>query len=271
MRVTSLTYDGSPLTYMTTKITIVTVCFNSADTIRDTIESVLNQTYVNLEYIIVDGGSTDDTMQIVSEYESRIAKVVSEPDKGIYDAMNKGIGLATGDVIGILNSDDFYASSDVIAVIMYTYHQNQTDILFGDLIYVARKDVSSAVRIYNSAGFRPWMLRFGWMPPHPATFIKRSVYQEFGGYAMGYKTAADYEIFVRLLLVKKLNYLYLNKNIVYMRVGGATSSGWQSYFTTSLEMVRAVKKNGFYTNVIIILIRLPIKIFELIRWRGAIG
>jgi glycosyltransferase involved in cell wall biosynthesis len=254
---------------MTTKISIVTVCFNSGATLRDTIESVLGQTYPNIEYIIVDGASTDDTMQIVSEYENRIAKIVSEPDKGIYDAMNKGIALATGDVIGILNSDDFYASVDVVSAIADTYGQARTDIVFGDLVYIAPTDTSRVVRWYHAAGFRPWMLRFGWMPPHPATFIKRSIYQEFGRYAMGYKTAADYEMFVRLLLLNRSNYFYLKKTIVHMRMGGATSSGWRSYLTTSREMVRAVKENGFYTNMLIILMRLPIKLFELRRRRGA--
>jgi glycosyltransferase involved in cell wall biosynthesis len=250
---------------MTKKISIVTVCFNSAVTIRDTIDSVLSQDYVDIEYIIIDGGSTDGTMQIISAYTSRIAKIISEPDKGIYDAMNKGIALATGEMIGILNSDDFYASSDVVSSIVNTYVQSRADIVFGDLIYVASEDTTKVVREYNASDFRPWMLRFGWMPPHTATFIKRSIYEDFGMYAMGYKTAADYELFVRILLLKKINYFYIKKTIVLMRMGGATSSGWRSYLTTSLEMVRAIRQNGLYTNIVIILMRLPIKLFELRR------
>jgi glycosyltransferase involved in cell wall biosynthesis len=257
---------------MTTKITIVTVCFNSAVTIRDTIESVLGQDYMDIEYIIIDGGSTDGTMQIISAYKPRIAKIISEPDKGIYDAMNKGIELATGELIGILNSDDFYASSGVVSTIVNTYVQTRADIVFGDLIYVASEDTTRVLREYNAVNFRPWMLRFGWMPPHTATFIKRSIYEDFGLYAMGYKTAADYELFVRLLLLKRINYFYIKKTIVLMRMGGATSSGWRSYLTTSLEMVRAVKQNGLYTNIAVILMRLPIKLFELRRRRiSALG
>lgn len=252
---------------MKTKITIVTVCFNSAATIRDTIESVLNQTYANIEYIIVDGGSTDHTMQIVCEYENRIAKIISEPDEGIYDAMNKGIGLATGDVIGILNSDDFYASFDVISAIVDGYDRIHTDIIFGDLIYIEPADSSKIVRIYNASGFRPWMLRFGWMPPHPATFIKRSIYQSFGCYARDYKTAADYEMFVRLFLLNGISYFYLKKTIVRMRIGGVTTSGVCSHLTTSFEMVRALKDNGFYANILVIFMRLPIKLFELTKMR----
>jgi glycosyltransferase involved in cell wall biosynthesis len=255
---------------MATKVSIVTVCFNSGATIRDTIKSVLNQTYPNIEYIIVDGGSTDDTLQIVSEYGDRIEKIVSEPDKGIYDAMNKGITLATGDVIGILNSDDFYASVDGVSAISAAYAQVRTDIIFGDLVYIAPTDTSRVVRLYRAAGFRPWMLRFGWMPPHPATFIKRSIYQEFGLYAMGYKTAADYEMFVRLLLLNRRSYFHLKKTIVHMRIGGVTSSGWRSYLTTSREMVQALSENGFYTNMLIILMRLPIKLFELKRSHDAV-
>jgi glycosyltransferase involved in cell wall biosynthesis len=250
---------------MTTKITIVTVCFNSAATIRDTIDSVLNQDYANIEYIIVDGGSTDGTMQIVAQYENQITQIVTEPDQGIYDAMNKGIGLATGDIIGILNSDDFYTSSDVISTIVNTYCQSSADIVFGDLIYIAPSDTSRVLRIYNASGFRPWMLRFGWMPPHPATFIKRSIYKKFGQYSMGYKTAADYEIFVRLLLINRIKYFYLEKTIVHMRMGGATSSGWRSYWITSCEMVRALNENGIFSSIILILMRLPIKFFELRR------
>ncbi len=250
---------------MTTKITIVTVCFNSAATIRDTIDSVLNQDYENIEYIIVDGGSTDGTMQIVSEYKNRITQIVSEPDDGIYDAMNKGINLATGDIIGILNSDDFYSSLDVISTIVATYRQSSADIVFGDLIYISPADTSRFLRNYNSSGFRPWMLRFGWMPPHPATFIRRSIYKKFGLYSMGYKSAADYEMFVRLLLINGIKYFYLGKTIVYMRMGGVTSSGWRSYWITSCEMVRALKENGIFSSITIILMRLPIKFFELKR------
>lgn len=252
-----------------TKISIITVSFNSAVTIRDTIESVLAQTYPDIEYIIVDGASTDGTMQIVSEYADRIAKIVSEPDKGIYDAMNKGIALATGDVVGILNSDDFYASSEALSMVAQVFEWSSADMVSGDLDYVDPSNTTRVVRRYFSAGFRPWMLRFGWMPPHPATFIKKSVYQKYGSYAMGYKTGADYEMFVRLLLLHKLSWHHLAKTIVHMRTGGATTSGWSSYMTTSREMVRAVRENGFYTNLFIILMRLPIKFFETRRGLGA--
>lgn len=247
---------------MLVKVSIVTVCFNSGSTIQDTIESVLRQTYSNIEYIIVDGASTDNTMQIVSRYSTRIAKIISEPDKGIYDAMNKGISLATGDVVGILNSDDFYSYADAVSDIANVFARSSSDIVYGNLVYVAPSEPSIIVRNYSSTKFKPWMLRFGWMPPHPSTFIKKSIYNKYGLYAADYKTGADYEMFVRLLLLHNVSYTHFDKTIVHMRTGGATSSGLRSYITTSREMIRAVKENGFYTNMFIILMRLPIKMFE---------
>jgi glycosyltransferase involved in cell wall biosynthesis len=247
---------------MEIKVSVITVCYNSAATIRETIESVLCQSYSNIEYIIVDGASTDDTMKIVSQYGEKITRVISEPDKGIYDAMNKGIKLATGDVIGILNSDDFYASCEVISSIAENFARIDSDIVYGRLVYVLQSDVSVVVRNYNSEGFRNWMLRFGWMPPHPSTFIKATIYKKFGLYATDYKTGADYEMFVRLILLNNVGCAFIPTTIVKMRMGGATTSGWRSYITTSNEMVRAIRNNGFYTNLFFILMRLPIKFFE---------
>jgi glycosyltransferase involved in cell wall biosynthesis len=201
-------------------------------------------------------------MQIVSQYGDKIARVISEPDQGIYDAMNKGIKLATGDAIGILNSDDFYASCEVISKIAEAFERTDSDIVYGNLVYVAQSDVSVVVRNYNSEGFKKWMLRFGWMPPHPSTFIRARLYNQFGLYATDYKTGADYEMFVRLILLNNVCCTYIRTTIVNMRMGGATTSGWRSYITTSNEMVRAIRSNGFYTNLIFILMRLPIKIFE---------
>jgi glycosyltransferase involved in cell wall biosynthesis len=246
------------------KLSIITVCYNSAATIRDTIESVLSQTYPDIEYIIIDGVSTDATMQIVSEYADRISMIVSEPDKGIYDAMNKGISLATGDVVGILNSDDFYDYSDAVSDIASSFIANpEVDIVFGDVVYVRPDNLKKIVRHYSSANFKPWWLKYGWMPPHPGTFVKRANYDKLGLYSLNYKTGADYEMFVRLLLTNRLNYKRIGKTITRMRIGGATTSGLRSYIITSIEMVKALKENGFYSNIFIVLFRLPIKLFEL--------
>ena len=243
-------------------VSVVTVCYNAADTIKDTIESVLSQTYSNIEYIIVDGASTDNTMHIVSQYGNRIASVISEPDGGIYDAMNKGLTVATGDLVGILNSDDFYSNSEVVSQIAGVFAHTNSDIVYGNLVYVAKSNLSRIVRNYNSERFKAWMLRFGWMPPHPATFIKMAIYKKFGMYSTDYKTGADYEMFVRLLLVNNVSCTFIKMTIVTMRMGGVTSSGLSSYINTSKEMVRAIRGNGFYTNIFFILMRLPVKVFE---------
>ncbi|MDX2439150.1 MAG: glycosyltransferase family 2 protein, partial [Desulfobacterales bacterium] len=203
------------------KISIITVCYNSDATIRHTIKSVLAQSYPDIEYIIVDGASSDRTMAIVDEYEDHIAKVVSEPDKGIYDAINKGIKLTTGDVVGILNSDDFYANKDVIrdVVCQFDLFPN-SDLVFGDVVFVAPDNLAKITRFYRSNHFRTWKLRFGWMPAHPATFIKRRTYDRAGLYSLDFKISSDYEMFVRLLLVYKLRFSRINKVLVRMRTGG---------------------------------------------------
>lgn len=253
------------LFYNCMKVSVITVCYNSEQTIGHTLRCVSEQSYEKIEHILIDGASTDRTMEIVDTVGSHLSKIISEKDLGIYDAMNKGVAHASGGIIGILNSDDMYVSRNVISEVVDAFNGTGADIVFGDLDFVPRADSNKVVRIYRPKKFRPWMLRFGWMPPHPATFIKKSVYDKYGLYALGYKTGADYEMFVRLLLLNKVSYSYLPKTLVHMRMGGATTSGWRSYLTTSIEMVRAVKSNGFYTNIFIILMRLPIKFFELIR------
>jgi glycosyltransferase involved in cell wall biosynthesis len=248
------------------KISIITVCLNSAATMRDAIESVLSQTYEDVEYIVVDGGSTDRTMSIVREYEGRIAKIVSEPDKGIYDAMNKGIRLATGDVVGILNSDDFFEDPRVLQDVAASFKsQSATDVVFGDVVFVRPGDLSEVVRFYGASHFEPWKLRFGWMPPHPATFIRRRVYEKAGLYETSYKIAADYEMFVRLLLVRKVTFARINRVLVRMRSGGTSTAGVRSSIQLNTEIVRACKENGIYTNLPMVLTKVPFKLRELFK------
>lgn len=248
------------------KVSIITVCYNSAATIRDTIESVLAQDYADIEYIIVDGASRDNTLDIVNEYRDRIAKVVSEPDKGIYDAMNKGINMTTGDVVGILNSDDFYEESDAISQVAEKFIQDaEINIVFGDLVFVNPDNLKKITRFYSLPNYAPWKLRFGWMPPHPATFIKKSVYDRFGGYKTHFKIAADYELFVRLLLVKKISFSHLNKVLIRMRSGGASTSGLRSSLILNSEIIRACKANGVYTNSLFLMLKIPFKLFELFK------
>ena len=246
------------------KISIITVCYNSEATIRDTIESVLAQSYPDIEYIIVDGASSDRTMAIVDEYKDRIAEAVSEPDKGIYDAMNKGIKLATGDVVGILNSDDFYQNNDVIRDVVCQFDSfPDSDLVFGDVVFVAPDNLEKIIRCYRSGHFRPWKLRFGWMPAHPATFIKRRAYDRAGLYSLEFKISSDYEMFVRLLLVYKLCFSRINKVLVRMRTGGMSNAGIKSRLLLNKEIVQACRKNGIYTNLVFVLLKLPFKLMEL--------
>lgn len=248
------------------KISLITVCYNSAKTIRDTIQSILEQDYSNIEYIIVDGASNDGTLSIIQEYKNQISKVISEPDNGIYDAMNKGIQLATGDIIGILNSDDFFEYSSVITDIVNQFKSNpESSLVFGDVVFVEPSNIKEPIRYYNSRKFKPWKLRFGWMPPHPASFIKRSVYNQIGSYSLNYKIASDYEFFVRMLLVNKFPYSRINKVLVRMRAGGISTSGFKNSFLLNTEIVKACKNNGIYTNLFLILLKIPYKILELIK------
>lgn len=247
------------------KISIVTVCYNSEKTIRSTIESVLSQDYPNVEHIIIDGCSTDNTLSIVKEYQNNLALIISEPDLGIYDAMNKGISAATGDVVGILNSDDYYQNPMVLSIVANSFNNDESiDVVFGDVVFVRPDNFDKIVRFYNSSHFSPWKLRFGWMPPHPGTFAKRSVYEKYGDYSLNFKIAADYEIFVRWLLVHRLKYKYLNEVIVRMRTGGISTSGLRSSMILNKEIVAACKTNGIYTNILFILSKVPFKLLEII-------
>lgn len=248
------------------RVSIITVCYNSEKTIRDTIESVLAQTYSNIEYIIIDGASSDSTLSIVNEYKDKITHVYSEPDKGIYDAMNKGIQLASGDVVGILNSDDFYESNDVIKSVVNCFKDSpQQDIIFGDVVIVNPDNLEKTIRHYRISHFKTWKLRFGWMPPHPASFIKLKAYKETGLYSLKYKIASDYDMFVRLLVINQFKFTYLNKILVRMRSGGISTSGIRSSILLNKEIVKVCRSNGIYTNIFLVLLKIPFKLLELIK------
>lgn len=252
------------------KISIITVSFNSEKTIRDTIESVLAQTYQNVEYIIVDGASRDKTMGIVQEYAGSISKIVSEPDKGIYDAMNKGIAMATGDVIGILNSDDFYESNESLEWVADAFRDApKNSVVFGDVVFVSPEDLQRVTRTYAAAHFKAWKLRFGWMPPHPGSFIKATAYKDVGEYSLLYKISADYEMFVRLLLIKRMAYMHIDKVLVRMRSGGVSTGGVKSSLRLNNEIVQACRRNGIYTNLLMVLSKIPFKLLEFLNFSGS--
>lgn len=248
------------------KVSIITVCFNSAATLRDTIESVLAQNYDAIEHVIVDGASTDETLVIANEYRSRLGALISEPDKGLYDAMNKGVKAATGDIIGILNSDDFFESNDVISEVVKKFESTpEADLVFGDVVFVSPDDLDTVTRFYQAGHFRPWKLRFGWMPPHPATYVRKKAYAQVGEYRLDMKIAADYEMFVRWLLVNRCQYAWVDKVIVRMRTGGVSTSGLKSSLLLNREIVKACRRNGIYTNLLLVLSKIPFKLLELSR------
>jgi glycosyltransferase involved in cell wall biosynthesis len=245
------------------KISLLTVSFNSASTIKDTIESIRSQDYKNIEYIVVDGNSKDGTVEIITSYDSFISKWISEPDKGIYDAMNKAIQMATGDVVGILNSDDFYFNDQIISQIANAFEDSSVDIVFGDLIFVNPANLSKVVRKYSSANWHPDRFARGFMPAHPTVFIRRKYYEQFGLFKTDYKIAADYELLIRFLYVHKLKYKYLPITMVKMRRGGVSSRNWKSNFILNDEIIRACRENGIKTNIFKVYPKYFTKLFEL--------
>lgn len=246
-------------------ISIITATYNSAETINDTIKSVLCQTNKDFEYIIVDGGSTDETIDIVKSYESEFSgrlKWVSEKDKGIYDAMNKGIKMASGDIIGILNSDDYYTSDDILQTIADAFKCQNVDAIYGDIHFIKDGVPNKCVRYYSSRLFSPFWLRFGFMPAHPSFYCKRDVFDKSGLYRLDYKIGSDYEMMVRLFRKHKISSRYVPKDFVTMRTGGASNSNLQSRLTLIKEDVKACRDNGIYTNELFICLKFLYKIFE---------
>ena len=265
------------------RISIITATYNSEATVSDTLESVLRQDYSDYEFIIKDGGSTDGTLAICREYESRFEgrmRIISAPDKGLYDAMNMGIASATGEVIGILNSDDFYTSNDILSTVARQFEQTpDIDAIYGDIHYVKADDTSKLVRYYSSRMFRRGWMRFGFMPAHPSFYCKKSTYERFkldGSKIQGfkgdvscayfntsYKIAADFEFLVRTIFVGRIKTHYINKDFVTMRSGGASNSGASSHKQINRDHQRALKENGVYSNIFFLALRYVYKIGEL--------
>lgn len=253
------------------KISIITVTFNSSSTIRDTIESLLTQSYPNIEYIIIDGLSKDNTVDIIKEYEPQFKgrlHWVSEKDKGLYDAMNKGIRMATGDVVGIINSDDFYHKTDVISKIADAFVQPEVEAVFADVRFVNPENLDKTVRYYSSKNFSPNRFRFGFMPAHPTFFTYKKFFDQFGYYKTDYKIAADYELLIRFLNTNKLNYKYLPLDLMKMRTGGASTASIKSNILLNKEIVRACRENGIKTWFPLLLFKYFIKVFELVSTKG---
>jgi glycosyltransferase involved in cell wall biosynthesis len=227
------------------KISLITVCYNAEAHIGRCIASVIAQNYPNLEYIIIDGGSDDNTLAIINSYEQNeqcITVVVSEPDKGVYDAMNKGIQRATGEVLGTLNADDFFASENVLTTIGNVFAHNDIDILYGDLDYVDFNE--TIIRRWRTKSYIKGVFNWGWMPPHPTFYCKRSLFEKYGLYKLDYGTAADYELMLRFMHPTNANTFYLQKVLVKMQVGGLSNRSFQSRLKAWANDLKAMRKNG---------------------------
>jgi glycosyltransferase len=235
------------------KISIITSVWNNKETIKDAIESVLSQTYKNIEYIVVDGASSDGTIEIVQKYRDNITKFISEKDSGIYDGLNRGISLATGDVVAFLHSDDIYANYTIIEEIAQQFESDESlDGIYGDLVYTPKNDTDKVLRYWKSKEFEIGLLSKGWMPAHPTLFLKREMYEKYGKFDLDFKIAADYDFMLRILK-SNINVKYFPKVIYKMRVGGESNKSIKNIILKSKEDLKALKKNnvgGIFTLII---------------------
>ncbi|CAN5434877.1 glycosyltransferase family 2 protein [soil metagenome] len=225
------------------KVSIITVCYNSSETIENTIQSVVLQNYSNIEYIVVDGLSSDSTLSIVEKYKNRISKIISEKDNGIYDAINKGIALASGDIVAILHADDFYTNGNVISSIVNCFEEKKVDAVYGDLQYVERMDTDKVKRNWVSGAYNRQNFLKGWMPPHPSFFVKKEWYDKFGLFNTTLKSAADYELMLRFLYKHNCSVAYLPQVLVKMRVGGKSNISIANRIKANREDKRAWELN----------------------------
>ncbi|NET34796.1 MAG: glycosyltransferase [Cyanothece sp. SIO1E1] len=246
------------------KVTLITVAYNSAKTIRKTLESIAAQDYPDIEHIVVDGASKDNTVEIVKEFQ-HVKKLISEPDKGMWDGLNKGLALAEGGIIGMLNSDDVYADNTIVSKVVAAFKAHQVDTIFGDIQFVSTKDPSKVVRYYSSKHFHPSKFRYGYMPAHPSFFVKREVYEKYGHFKADYKIAADYDLMIRFLKVHQVSYKYLDLMMVNMLIGGMSNDSLKSIYILNKEIVRTCRENGIYTNLLIVSLKYFRKVFELIQ------
>ena len=243
------------------KVSIITVCFNSAKTLQKTIDSVKSQTYLDIEYIIVDGKSTDATVDIINSNEEVITKWISEPDKGLYDAMNKGVEMATGNIVGILNSDDTFYNDKTINDIVEFHNNTEIDASIGNIIQHNEK--GKVTRTYSSKNWNPEKLKIGFMPPHPSIFFKKELFDRYGVYKLNYKIGADYELIIRFFLKNNIIWKYSGITTTSMLIGGVSSSGFGSYKNITREIQKALTENKVSFNKFKIISRVVWKIKEL--------
>ena len=247
------------------KVSIITVTYNSVQTLAMTIDSVLRQTYQDIEYIVKVGGSTDKTIDVIKEYEPMFngrMKWLSAKDKGIYDGMNKGIEMATGNIVGILNSDDFFTDNHVIEKIADAFNEKKVDAIYGDVHFVKGSNLKKSIRYYSSRLFCPFWLRFGFMPAHPSFYVRRDVFSKVGLYKTDYKIGADFEMMVRMFYRHRITYHYLPYDFVTMRTGGVSTRDINSRRILLKEDVRACRENGIRTNQFLIALKYLYKFLE---------
>jgi glycosyltransferase len=249
------------------KFSIITVTYNSFDTVQETLESVLSQTCCEIEYIVVDGQSKDHTIDIIKEYESRFnnrMQWISEPDQGIYDALNKGIRLATGDVIGVLHSDDVFSSTDVLLMIQHAFEVAKVDVVYGDLVYVKRFKPTKIIRYWESKPFNSNLIQRGWMPPHPTVFMRRAVYQETGLYDPQLQISADYDLLLRVLLNNRFRMVYLPQIIVKMRGGGTSNRTLKNILQKMSEDYCSLRRNCIPSPILVLFLKNITKLHQLV-------
>lgn len=248
------------------KISIITVVYNNEATIRQAIESVLTQSYPEIEYVIIDGNSQDSTVSIIEEYKNRLGYFISEPDKGLYDAMNKGIQAATGEVIGILNSDDLYQDNNVLLDVMSQFHSDSSlDIVYGDLVYVKKEAVNQVVRNWISKEYYTKFFDDGNVPPHPSLFLKNTVYKKVGFFDLDFKLASDYEFMFRVFKKNHFKSKYINRLIVKMRLGGETNKSIQNIINQNKEILKAWRQNGLHPPLRLMPLRISKRLIQFIK------
>jgi glycosyltransferase involved in cell wall biosynthesis len=245
-------------------ISIITVSFNSEKTIERTLQSVTAQSYKNIEYIVIDGASKDGTLAIVERYRQAIAYFSSEPDRGMYDAINKGLRMAKGKVIGLMHSDDLFAHDAVVAEIAEQFADEKVNGIYGDAAFFSPNSSEKIVRVYSSAKFSPARLAWGWMPAHTTLYLRREVYEELGEFKTDYAIAADYDFVCRIFLRKQFRIHYVPRVLVKMQTGGISTRGWRATIRLNQEVVRACRENGIATNILKVLSKYPAKFMELL-------
>lgn len=247
------------------KISIITVCYNAAETIADTLRSVRQQTYHNIEHIVVDGGSVDNTLAVVAAEGAHVVKIVSERDRGIYDAMNKGLALATGEVVGFLNSDDVLAHADVVEKIAQTMANSVIDACYGDLVYVAQDDTNKVVRYWKSQTYRHGLFDRGWVPAHPTFYARRVLYQNYGNFDLGMQLAADFDILLRFFEGHQITSTYIPEVLVRMRLGGATNVSFRNVLRQNMEIAKSFRKYGLSVGLKPFVFRLMSRLSQFVR------